>query len=178
MRKQVFNIVVVLLLCLTMGVVNAGDGGGKSQLGLDEAELTQDLENVGSTEVIKLTFTNNVVNLKVKDNNMECFSMSDEEGSFTEFEVLMGDDQVDKEIKRIIEIKPTTAWKTGTTYTIHISKELSGKNEMLLGEDIELEFTTEGKKAGRNPLVFIVLGLALLAASGGFAIGLKRKQKS
>lgn len=178
MRKQVFSIVVVLLLCLSIGAVYAGDGGGKSQLKLDEAEMTQDLENIGSTEVIKLTFSNNVVNLAVKDNNMTCFTMSDEDGSFTEFEVLMGDDQENKEIKRIIEIKPTTAWETGTTYTIHISDKLSAKNEMLLGEETDLTFTTEGRKSSGNPLLFIVLGIALLAASGGFAIGLKRKQKS
>lgn len=174
MRRQIFYVVFILLLCFSVGIVSAGD----KQLELDGGELTQDLENIGETEVIKLTFTNNVVNLKVKDNNMTCFTMTDEDGEFVEFEVLMGDDQEDKEIKRIIEIKPNTAWITGTTYTIHVSDSLEAKNGMPLAEAIDIEFTTGGSKPGSAIIIYIILGVIVIGLIGGLVFGINRKKKA
>ena len=73
-----------------------GTGGGKDQpLTLVSSSIPNGSENVSTTPEIVLTFSKNVVNFTVKDNNEKCFSMIDSKGNNVPIDVIMGDDQVD-----------------------------------------------------------------------------------
>lgn len=147
--KRICAALVAVILIFSMGVCALAEGGDGSGGG-SGTPLTLDYSSVpsGSTDVptdvtITLTFTKNVVNFAVKDNNMGCFSLVDSAGNGVPISVIMGDDQVDSSIKRIISISPATL-SPGETYTLTISGNLQAKNGTYLGSPIYLTFTTAG----------------------------------
>jgi hypothetical protein len=132
-----------------------GSGGGSGEpLMLDVSSVPDGITGVATDVVITLTFTKNVVNFSVKDNNMTCFTLTDSNGTPVPFSVLMGDDQVDPTIKRIIEIKPE-ALSPGTAYTLTVLKEVTSKSGVNLEDDVIIHFTTaqaEAAPAAPQPL--------------------------
>lgn len=141
--KKTLAVLLTLVLIMSIGVTSVfagngdGSGGGDGEpLALEDALISEDS--------IVLTFSKNVVNMKVKDNNMNCFELKDENGSDVIFEVEMGDDQVDPDCKRIITIKPTDGIDTTKTYTLTIKADLTSKSGVALGEDKIVEFPAEG----------------------------------
>ena len=147
--KKILVLLIALVLALSLGVCALAEGGDGSGGGSGNP-LTLDWSTVpdGSTDVptdvtITLTFTKNVVNFTVRDNNMGCFTLVDSGGSRVPIAVIMGDDQVDPDVKRIISVSPD-ALSPGETYTLIISGNLQAKNGTYLGSDIYLTFTTAG----------------------------------
>ncbi len=154
--RRLFVLLIVLMLALSPGVCALAEGGDGSGGGSGNP-LTLDWSTVpdGSTDVptdvtITLTFTKNVVNFTVRDNNMGCFTLVDSGGSRVPIAVIMGDDQVDTSIKRIISISPDPL-SPGETYTLIISGNLQAKNGTYLGSDIYLTFTTAGAQETPPP---------------------------
>ncbi len=154
--KRIFAALIALVLALSTGVCALAEGGDGSGGGSGNP-LTLDWSTVpdGSTDVptdvtITLTFTKNVVNFTVRDNNMGCFTLVDSGGSRVPVAVIMGDDQVDPNVKRIISISPDTL-SPGETYTLIISGGLQAKNGTYLGSDITLTFTTAGAEEAPPP---------------------------
>ena len=154
--KRIFAALIALVLALSTGVCALAEGGDGSGGGSGNP-LTLDWSTVpdGSTDVptdvtITLTFTKNVVNFTVRDNNMGCFTLVDSGGSRVPIAVIMGDDQVDPNVKRIISISPDTL-SPGETYTLIISGGLQAKNGTYLGSDIALTFTTAGEVEAPPP---------------------------
>ena len=154
--KRIFAALIALVLALSTGVCALAEGGDGSGGGSGNP-LTLDWSTVpdGSTDVptdvtITLTFTKNVVNFTVRDNNMGCFTLVDSGGSRVPVAVIMGDDQVDPDVKRIISISPDTL-SPGETYTLIISGGLQAKNGTYLGSDIALTFTTAGAEETPPP---------------------------
>lgn len=146
-NKRIFSILVVLILLGSMAVSvfaegGDGSGGGKNvPLGLATSSVPDGSTNVPLDETITLTFNKNVVNFTVKDNNMACFSLTDSNGNSVPVTVLMGDDQVDPDIKRIVNIKPSSL-SAGERYTLTISGKLTAKSGATLGDDVVLHFST------------------------------------
>jgi hypothetical protein len=139
------KVVSIFLLCFLMTGIAAfaegGDGGGSNPLTLDSIGVENGLDAVGVNEVIYLNFSNNVVNLSVKDANAACFSLVDSSGARANFLTMFGDDQVNRETRNTIEIRPFGGWTPGETYTLNISKDLASKNGSTLGEDTQVTFT-------------------------------------
>ncbi|MDK2868625.1 MAG: hypothetical protein PWP38_2940, partial [Clostridiales bacterium] len=141
------KIVSLVLVCLLMMGITSfaeggnGGGGGDNPLTLESVDVENGLDAVGVNEIIYLNFSNNVVNLSVKDANAACFSMVDSTGAPANFLTFFGDDQVNRDIRNTIEIRPFGAWTAGETYTLNISKELAAKNGNALGEDQQVTFT-------------------------------------
>ena len=171
MKKICLGIAVCLMLLSIIVPVNA-----KNQLDLDQVVVGENLEHVNPDETIYLHFTNNVVNLSVRDNNMSCFSVTDEDGQSVDIEVYMGDDQVDRDIKRIVEIRPINFWAKGTVHTLHISSAVQAKNETTLVEPIEVVFKVTGEKEADFPMVYLIGGLTLLAFSLGGILFVRKKR--
>jgi len=155
--KKICAILIAIALALSPGVCALADGGDGSgggsgnPLALDWSSVPDGSTDVPPDVTITLTFTKNVVNFTVKDNNMGCFRLVDSGGSSVPISVIMGDDQVDSSVKRIISIAPDTL-AAGETYTLIISGGLQAKNGTYLGSDVNLTFTTAGAAAVEEPL--------------------------
>lgn len=93
---------------------------------------------------IDLKFSKNVVNMKVAENNKTCIDFVDGDGNSVPFELIMSDDQVDREKRDFLYIKPKEALAEGTTYIVKISKDLTSKSGTALEEALEVSFTTVG----------------------------------
>lgn len=121
----------------------SGDGGGReTPLTLASSSVPNGAENVDPNVQIVLTFTKNVVHFNVKENNMKCFSVQDSKGNGFPIRVIMGDDQVDPDVKRIVTIEPQSPYKAGETYLLTIHRGLTAKNEEnILEKDVYLSFT-------------------------------------
>lgn len=130
-----------------------GTGGGKGQpLVLASSSIANGAENISQTPRIVLTFSKNVVHFTVRDNNKQCFSMTDEDGNSVPINVLMGDDQVDPSIKRIVTITPQSALTPGTTYLLKIGGGITSKSGVSIGRDSYIAFTVAGEKPTTAPL--------------------------
>ncbi len=122
-----------------------GSGGGDGQdkpLVLAKSSIPNGAENVDPNIRIVLTFTKNVVNFVVRENNMKCFTVRDSKGNAFPITVEMGDDQIDPDIKRIVTVSPQSPYLAGETYILIISRDLAAKNGRdKLDKDVYISFT-------------------------------------
>ncbi len=128
-------------LLLLFTVILPLSAGGKT-VTLGSSSPVDGAKAVPVDAEIVLTFTSNVVNFKVSDNNRGCFSFTDAEGNAVAFAVEMGDDQIDPDIKRIITLVPAADLAPGTMYEVTVSEALKAKNGSNLGDDLVISFTT------------------------------------
>ena len=73
--------------------------------------------------------------------------MKYDDGSPANFLAFFGDDQVDRDIRNTIQIRPYGEWKAGETYHLMIKGDLASKNGSTLGTDMEILFTIAGSNA-------------------------------
>ena len=151
-RIPALFLALCLLLCCALtafagGGNGDGTGGGKDKpLELVSSSVPDGAKNVSQNPEIVLTFSKNVVHFTVRDNNKTCFSMTDETGAPVPIDVVMGDDQVDPSIKRIVTIVPQSALTPGTTYRLRIGGGITSKSGASIGNDSDLTFTVAGEK--------------------------------
>ena len=148
-------LLAVLLLALTAGVALAGDGdgsggGSNEPLTLASSSLPDGSVDVPTDVSITLTFSKNVVNMAVRDNNMACFSMTAADGTSVPVSVYMGDDQVDPSIKRIVNIEAYDL-APGTQYTLTIGGGVTSKSGVSLGYPVYISFTTKAAEEAPAP---------------------------
>ena len=125
-----------------------GTGGGKDKpLALESSSIANGEQNVSLNPEIVLTFNKNVVHFTVKENNMKCFSMTDVDGNSVPINIIMGDDQVDPSIKRIVTVIPESSLEYDTSYLLKIGKDITSKSGVSLGKDSYISFTTVKEKA-------------------------------
>lgn len=144
-----------LLLCIILLAVSfnyqtafaeggGGSGGGKSEpLSLVASTIANGGENVSLKPEIKLTFSKNIVNMKVVDNNKNCFSLATADGIAVPFTLHLADDQIEFEKRNDAVIIPNSELNQGTTYIISISPTLQSKSGVTTGKEIKISFTTE-----------------------------------
>lgn len=130
-----------------------GDGAGRENpLTLASSSVPDGAQNVDPNVHVVLTFTKNVVHFNVKENNLQCFSVTDSQGNAFPIRVVMGDDQVDPEAKRVVTIVPQSPYQAGETYTLTVKKGLTAKNEEnVLEEDVNLRFTIRAQTTVLSP---------------------------
>ena len=130
-----------------------GDGAGRENpLTLASSSVPDGAQNVDPNVHVVLTFTKNVVHFNVKENNLQCFSVTDSQGNAFPIRVVMGDDQVDPDAKRIVTIVPQSPYQAGETYTLTVKKGLTAKNEEnVLEEDVNLRFTIRAQTTVLSP---------------------------
>lgn len=150
---KVLTLLTALMILLS-GVTTAfagtgngdGTGGGKDKpLELASSSIANGAKDVSQNPEIVLTFTKNVVHFTVRDNNQKCFSMTDSSGKAVPINVLMGDDQVDPSIKRIVTIKPQSSLTPGETYLLKIGGGITSKSGVSIGKDSYIAFTVAGE---------------------------------
>lgn len=135
-----FYVTIMTLIILASSVGYAGDNPLTilSSVPLDHST------NVELGTDITVEFSNNVVNMSVKDTNMSAFSLKDGNGNDVDFEVIMADDQIDREKRAFITIHPVSPLSERTEYILTISGDLTSKNGNSLGTDQTIQFTTLG----------------------------------
>lgn len=118
------------------------DDGKKIEFRLEDS-LPQNLAvDVEQDSIIKLIFNKNVVNFSVKENNLKCISLKNEDGQVVPTELIFPDDQIEPDKKREIYIDPVDNLNENTTYTVEISSDMLAKNGSKLGETVYVSFTT------------------------------------
>jgi high-affinity nickel permease len=138
------TILISLVLVLLMGTMGFADG----VLMLEQSNIEDGAMDVSISPEFILDFSNNVVNMSVKDNNMQMFTLMNESSEEISVIVEMGDDQENRDIRNTIIIKTEQPLIEGSVYILNISKDLTSKNENKLEEDMQISFTTEGEKPG------------------------------
>lgn len=137
--------VLTVFTCIFTGfTVEAGEGNKKQPLSLVSSVPANDENNVKVSTDIKLTFSKNVVNMKVKEKNEKCFELKSSEGVSIPFDVIMADDQMEREKRNDIILKPKEELKEGTAYTVIVLPKLQSKSGVELGEEFKITFTTVG----------------------------------
>lgn len=148
MRRLLSLLLVLALTLCGSAAALAGDGSGDNR---DEpiAVVYSSLEDGavidGDTLSVHLEFNKNVVHISVRQNNMTRFALYDERGERHPLEVIMGDEQVDPSVKRLVDLQ-ATGLQPGA-YVLVIEKGLTAKNGTELDRDITFRFTVAGEPA-------------------------------
>lgn len=148
--KHIRILALLILLCLLPTAAYAGEGGGENSdipLSLQACSPADGSPGLAPDSAITLDFNKNVVNLAVKEHNKTCFSVTDSSGSPIGIVVEMGDDQVDREVRRTITVRPAAQWPAGETLTLTISGQLTAKNGTTMEGPVSLTFRTAGESA-------------------------------
>lgn len=146
---------MVVLACFFIGqtAYAEGDssGGGKSEpLGLVSSSIQNGATGVAIKPEIKLTFTKNIVNMSVVENNRKCFSLQAANGAAIPINLILADDQIDFEKRNDAIIIPKNNLAPGTAYTVVVSSTLTSKSGVTTGKEIRISFTTEGTAPVNN----------------------------
>lgn len=124
-----------------------GTGGGKSEpLRLVSSVPADGAKNVPVPSRILLTFSKNVVNMTVNENNKTCFSLQSEAGKEIPVTVFMADDQIEPEKRNDVILYPSGALQSGTPYMVKVSQMLRSKSGVNLQQPVTVRFTTAGAK--------------------------------
>ncbi|MBQ7637510.1 MAG: Ig-like domain-containing protein [Clostridia bacterium] len=160
MKQTVTNRVIALLSVLVLLCAFAvisfagngdGSGGGKDKpLTLASCSVPNGAQNVPENPKIVLTFSKNVVHFTVRDNNKKCFTLTDANGADVPINVIMGDDQVDPSIKRIVTVKPKSSLTPGMKYLLKIGAGVTSKSGVSLGRDNYVSFTVAGENTTKQ----------------------------
>jgi len=180
--KKIFGLsflVLILLLGFPSLVLAAGDGSGGEDKAFDIVSSTVENgeEDVNIDREIKFVFSKNVANISVAENNRQCFSMTDSGGNAVPIEVITFDDQLEREKRNDIIVKPG-ALKEAEEYTITISPDLQSKSGETLGKEIKYTFSTPGFAAAETTgssapadgdssqwLIYVVVLVVVIAAA-------------
>ncbi len=153
--KNKFTLWVLIFLVFISTPVSygeSGDGsGGGGAFKFVESIPENSAKGVRPDEEVKLLFNKNVVNFSVKDNNAKCFSIKDADNKEVPIEVIFADDQIDRDKRREIILRPKEPFDQNTAYTVHISPNLKAKNGDNLGKDVSISFTTVSSGDKQSP---------------------------
>ncbi len=160
-KRSLFLIIFVSLVIMSVTVCVAG-GNSKAPLKLEES-FPSDNEKSVSTDLkeIKLVFSKNVVNMKVKEENMNCFEMYDNQNNKIVFDIIMADDQIDREKRNDVILVPKEPLREDTIYTIIVNENLKSKSGVSLGEEVRISFSTKGVNSKLN-LTLIISGIVVV----------------
>ena len=137
----------IFLFSVTVGgqltFASSDGGGGRGEpLTLADTSIVDGM--IKPDESIILTFSNNVINEDVRENNAKAFSMYDSGGNEVSIEVIIPDEQINPDAKRIIEVKPASSLEEGAAYTLVVSKEIRAKNGAQAEVDYQIGFMVAG----------------------------------
>lgn len=151
MKWMMILITAGLLLFNPVGQVGAADGDGDGSGGgqnnplvVDSSTPTNGATGVINLEYIKIVFSKNVVYMTVRDNNMKCFSLWSGDKKIPA-EIIMADDQIEREKRNDVLVKPLQPLQAGATYRVEIAPEVQSKSGVYLGHKESISFTMADK---------------------------------
>lgn len=160
--KRVLSIVLVLMI-MSLGVFAEG-----KPLNLDTSSVEDGAKDVDLMPEIKLVFTNNVVNMKVKDNNLAKIDLLDSDNNKVAITVEMADDQVTPDLKREVIVKTKSELQAGEAYTLIVQKGFMSKTGSEISEDITIGFFTAGGTDSNT--IYIIGGIVVVIIALWFIV--------
>lgn len=109
---------------------------------LNRSNIVSGTDNIRVDTDIKLTFSNNIAAITVRDHNRQCFSLESSKKQTVEIDVIMAEANDNSERQKEIIIHPRQALQNNTVYVLTISESLQGVNQKQLGIDKLITFTT------------------------------------
>lgn len=125
----------------------SGDGTGDGlaiALEVTSTNPEDKAEKVSVDTDIKFTFSKNVINESVKENNKKLFSMKKASGENVKIDVIMADTEDGNE-KREIIVKPSDKLEYNTKYEVKVDKGIKSKGDQITEEATIISFTTAEK---------------------------------
>ena len=122
-----------------------GSGGGQGQ----PLEIVDVIPADGSDgvdinlEQLTVTFSKNIAYMTVRENNRGCFSLWAGQEPVP-VDIFIADDQIERDKRHEVVIKPQQRLQPGTTYHLRIAPQMESKSGVTLGREIILTFTTAG----------------------------------
>ena len=172
MKKVVLAVIMMLLM--------SSVGFADTYLSLVSSSIEDNSVEVELEPVFTLEFSNNVVNMAVKENNAMMFEMKDSEGNLIPLLIEMGDDQENRETRNIVVVKTEAPLKEGTLHTLTIKKGLKGKNKTTLEDEIVITFATLGQSGNIQPtsssVAMYLVYAAVIVAFLGFVFRKRNKK--
>lgn len=158
-----------------------GTGGGSGQpLSLVSSTPVANSTNVAVDTPIALEFSKNIAYATVRDINLKALSLWAGEDQINA-EITMADDQLQPDLKNLINIIPAEPLKDGTIYTIKVNNTLTAKNGTVLESPLAISFTTAPlaettKEASGLNNSWLIIGVLAVIVIVVAAIGLRRKK--
>ena len=151
-NKWMIWLMILLLLFAFPALAEGGNGtgGGKGETVSVDKTSVEEGGTAAPDEEIILTFTNNVVNAKVRDKNAGLISLVNEAGDLVEIDVILADDQVEPDLKREIKVVPKTPLEAGK-YALTAHAGITAKNGSEMAEDFVLTFTVASDAPAEVP---------------------------
>lgn len=169
--KRVFITLCIVLPVLLLSVLAPIASAGDEPLSLEKSSIADGQKDVPLDASIELLFTNNVVNQSVAKNNASCIKLY-QSSNEVPVDVVMADDQLQPEKKRVITVVPKQQLQKGMQYRLVISKDMTAKNGISIGKETTIAFTTQGAV---SYTWYIIGGVALVFLAAAVII-LKRKR--
>ncbi|MCL1829062.1 MAG: Ig-like domain-containing protein, partial [Oscillospiraceae bacterium] len=149
MKKNLNLLALCAVLFLTLvqsAYASDGEGDGSGQGKGEPLTLTGTSikDGIADGDMITLTFSNNVINSSVRENNKKAFILYDGDRGVVEIDVIMADEQIEPDAKRIISVRPVSGFSPGFEYTLFISKNIQAKNGAFAETDTEIRFFAPG----------------------------------
>lgn len=128
-----------------------GSGGGQDNpLAIESSIPANGASGVASLEYIKIVFNKNVAYLTLREKNMQCVSLWSGSQRIPA-EIIIADDQVEREKRNDVLIKPKQSLKAGTTYRVEIAPEMQSKSGVILGQKATITFTMAAGSQAPTP---------------------------
>ena len=150
-------VIVLMVLLLISGTYAEG-----KQLTLVTSSVEDGATEVSVDSVFELEFSNNVINMKVKEKNMTLIKLINRSGDEIPVEIIMADDQVSPELKRIVKVEPVSLLENGESYKLVVMPGFSSKNGSEIQEDVVISFDTEGGSTFTFSNILIIASVALI----------------
>ena len=145
-------LLVCIMICVTPAVAledggggGTGDGTGGGNIGfitLNDSTIRDGDIDVELSPRIVFYFSNNVIAFQVRDKNSQSFTLADDACNAVEINVILADEQLERELRRYIGVEPVNPLQPGRSYTLTIDADLEANNGNTLGQDITITFTT------------------------------------
>lgn len=142
-KKRIIISLLIFILSLNfMVLAGPGDGSGgghKIPLALEKSSIKNG-DSLGNKPSIRLEFNKNIVNFKVKDNNIKAIKLYDSGNKQVPIVVDMKDDQVEPDKRRELTVSPKNPLSNGK-YKLTVDNSFSSKSDMKLKNAVSINFT-------------------------------------
>ncbi|MGI6257926.1 MAG: Ig-like domain-containing protein [Anaerovoracaceae bacterium] len=165
-------LMIILLLFLPLPVLGEdqppdskgpgdGSGGGAGKvirLTLVKAYPSDKADRVPLDVIIQLNFNKNVSNVSVLPDNQKSFHLTSSSGEVVPITLYFPDDQIQREYKREVVIKPEKPLAPNTDYRIAVDRSVKAKNGTYIDNAHIVTFTTGTQSTGEENAMLLALG--------------------
>jgi len=125
------------------GEGDSSGGGQNNPLAIESCVPADGAIGVTNLEYVKIVFTKNVAYMTIREANKNCFSLWSGSQKIPA-EIFIADDQIEREKRNDVLVKPLQPLKPFATYRVEIDPKLQSKSGVFLGQKGVISFTMAG----------------------------------